>query len=132
VAGAVANAVCLMGVAIWPASPLPVATGILCLAAFTNGITIPIAAHIRRTLPHALMGRGLTFMNMGMMMGVALLQVVLGWIAERGSAGDSVLSASVYSDLFAFLGLALILSTLWFGWLDRRLKCDTGALTSRN
>jgi len=132
VAGAIANAFCLIGIAIWPDAPLPVATGILCLAAFTNGITIPIAAHIRRTLPHALMGRGLTFMNMGMMMGVALLQVILGWIAERGSAGDSVLNASVYSDLFAFLGLTLILSTLWFGWLDRRLKRDTAVLTSRN
>lgn len=120
--GAGANAAALLGLALWPSGSLGLCVGLLCAVAFLNGVTIAIAAQIRRALPHHLMGRGLTFMNMGMMMGVALLQVLLGWIADQGvgdqAVADSVLSATVYGRLFATLGVLLAVSVAWFVWRD--------------
>lgn len=121
--GAGTNATILMALALWPSVSLALSITLMCTAAFLNGVTVAIVAQIRRTLPHHLMGRGLTFMNMGMMMGVALLQVLLGWIADQGSGGqavaDSVLSAANYGRLFAALGLLLALSVAWFAWRNQ-------------
>lgn len=124
VSGAGLNAGSLIALSLWPSAPLGIVTALLCLAAVANGVNIALAAYIRRVLPLHLMGRGLTFMNMGMMMGVAVLQVLLGWIAGAASAGDSVLGPSAYAQLFATLAAVLVLSLVWFWWRSRD-GCDS-------
>jgi len=112
--GAGVNAAALTGLAVWPDAPLGVSTLLLCASALANGIVVALAAYTRRALPAALMGRGLTFVNMGMMIGVAALQLLLGWIAGVAATGDSALSPHVYALLFATLAGILIGALVWF------------------
>ncbi len=122
IAGVGLNAAALAALALWPAAPLGISTVLLCTTACANGVNVAITGYIRRALPPALMGRGLTFMNMGAMLGVAVLQILLGWVAAASGAPDSGLTPQIYARLFGTLVIILTTALVWFAWRSRALK----------
>lgn len=98
----------LTGLTIVPDGPLPFAIGCLMLLAVGHASMVALTAHNREMLPGHLIGRGVTVANMGNMMGVAVLQVVLGMVAGW-SSGDAVsLDSGTYRLLFAVVAMVLL------------------------
>ena len=106
VAGTLATIAGLAALALAPAmevTPASLAFGVVGGLGMTYGV---LMAHARAFLPAALLGRGLTLMNMGLIGGAAILQPLSGaWM--RRLAADGVAPATAHGLLYGALALAL-------------------------
>lgn len=89
--------------ALLPSLPLVASVAALAVVAFMGGSQAILMAHVRALLPDHLLGRGVTIGNTFNMLGVAVLQGILGGVAALLSGPDSALSASAYGAMFAVL-----------------------------
>lgn len=81
------------------------------LLALTPGYLSVFMAHVRAIYPDHLVGRGMTLANVANMGGVALLQVITGYVLEfvLAKTGDVT---KAYSAIFILLGALLLIALL--------------------
>jgi MFS family permease len=110
--GAVATTALLAWLAIVgrPASPTLITWFVLLgvAASFTPVLT----AHGRALFPHELVGRGLTLMNLGTMLGVFVMQALTGVVVGRFAAPGGVYPLDAYRAAFAVEAVLLGVATL--------------------
>jgi MFS family permease len=110
--GAVATTALLAWLAIVgrPATPTLITWFVLLgvAASFTPVLT----AHGRALFPHELVGRGLTLMNLGTMLGVFVMQALTGAVVGRFAAPGGVYPLDAYRAAFAVEAVLLGVATL--------------------
>lgn len=107
-AGTALSLVALIALTAVPDGPLPFTIACLMLLALGQASTVTLAAHNRALLPGHLIGRGVTISNMANMMGVAVLQVILGVVAGWGGGESVALDSGTYRALFAVVAVVLL------------------------
>lgn len=89
----------------WPADMLPVLFAALGLSAGFHGV---LTAHGASLFPDRLVGRGITLLNTGTMLGVFTLQSTTGLIMGQFAAESGSLPFVAYQACFAFCALVLL------------------------
>jgi MFS family permease len=114
VSGALASAVLSIVLALLKEPGFWTATVLLFLFATIGSYVMLIHAFARSVLPDHLIGRGLTFQNFAVFLGVAVIQaasgVIIGYFEIDGSANPEV----AYRWVFAFLALLLVVAAAVF------------------
>ena len=110
IGGAIAQIIILLVLASTPL-PLPWLIGLFIVFGISSAYLPVMTAHGRALFPDRLVGRGLTFMNMGVMGGAFALQSLTGFVAGFAS-GEHVhkgapLPLEAYEAVFLFLALTL-------------------------
>lgn len=111
-AGGLVAVAMLAALAIMPSPPIWIVVGVLVGIAGFGAIAIVIQSHSRALLPDAMVGRGLTILNMGTMLGVATSQIVSGLIVGQFPAIDGVHPEIAYRLVFGYLTVVLCLGLL--------------------
>ena len=68
----------------------------------------------RHVFPDHMVGRGITIVNFGNFIGVALTQVITGLIVGHFAAGDDGAPELAYRLVFAYLAAAMVLALLFY------------------
>ncbi|MDO8932816.1 MAG: MFS transporter, partial [Rhodocyclaceae bacterium] len=99
------------------ALPLP-ATYALCgaMGLVTAGFTLSWAA-AKEVNPPALSGMATSVVNVGIFLGPAILQPLVGWVMERTWDGTIVNGVRIYAAADYASGLKLLAAAAVFGWL---------------
>jgi MFS family permease len=97
--------------------PLP-ATYALCtlMGLVTAGFTLSWAA-AKEVNPPQLSGMATSLVNVGVFLGPAILQPLVGWVMERGWDGTTVAGVRIYSAAAHADGLQLMAAAALFGWI---------------
>lgn len=106
--GAGITVLLLAVLAAFPQMPLAVLYAIFALYGFASAYTPVLTAHGRSLFPGSLTGRGLTFLNIGSMGGVFILQTITGLIIGLFPQSGGSNSPEAYQACFAFLALFLL------------------------
>ena len=112
--GAGLSAATLWLLALVPDLSLYVAVALLCLFCLVSGTVMLIHSHARALLPDHLVGRGLTFQNVSVFVGVSVMQWASGAILSRMDVGTGTLPEAAYRDVFAFLAVVTLLAALLY------------------
>ncbi len=91
---------------------LATVTGIFALMGFCNGYAAVAIAHGRGIFPDALIGRGISLLNMGGMAGAGVMQYIAGVIIGQFAAPGTAAPPEAYRTLFGFLVAALVTALL--------------------
>jgi sugar phosphate permease len=77
---------------------------------FASGLVLPLA-HLKELFPRQIIGTALTLSNFFAVMGIAVLQYLMGWLIERYPPAGGVYPAEAYRDAFFLLvaGMAVVL-----------------------
>jgi len=77
---------------------------------FASGAVLPLA-HLKELFPRQIIGTALTLSNFFAVMGIAVLQHLMGWLIERHPAAGGVYPPEAYRDAFFLLvaGMAVAL-----------------------
>ncbi len=77
---------------------------------FASGAVLPMA-HLKELFPRQIIGTALTLSNFFSVMGIAVLQYLMGWLIERHPSAGGVYPAEAYRDAFFLLvaGMAVAL-----------------------
>lgn len=116
--GGAGSATALLLLALLPRSGLVPVTVLFVVLGFCNGYTAISLAHGRSIFPDALVGRGITLLNMGNMAGAGLLQFVAGLIIGRFVPPGTPAPVVAYQFVFGFLALSLIAALLFYRRID--------------
>jgi predicted MFS family arabinose efflux permease len=114
-AGAALSALMLMGLALWPTPPLPVALGLLVGLIFFSSYPVLLVTEARGLFPDHLVGRGATTVNMAQLVGSALLPLLVGMVIGFFPIEEAVRPEVAYRAGFAVLAGSLLLGLA--GWL---------------
>ena len=114
-AGAALSALMLMGLALWPTPPLPVALGLLVGLIFFSSYPVLLVTEARGLFPDHLVGRGATTVNMAQLVGSALLPLLVGMVIGFFPIEEAVRPEAAYRAGFAVLAGSLLLGLA--GWL---------------
>ena len=114
-AGAALSALMLMGLALWPTPPLPVALGLLVGLIFFSSYPVLLVTEARGLFPDHLVGRGATTVNMAQLVGSALLPLLVGLVIGFFPIEEAVRPEAAYRAGFAVLAGSLLLGLA--GWL---------------
>ena len=114
-AGAALSALMLMGLALWPTPPLPVALGLLVGLIFFSSYPVLLVTEARGLFPDHLVGRGATTVNMAQLVGSALLPLLVGLVIGFFPIEEAVRPEVAYRAGFAVLAGSLLLGLA--GWL---------------
>jgi predicted MFS family arabinose efflux permease len=114
-AGAALSALMLMGLALWPTPPLPVALGLLVGLIFFSSYPVLLVTEARGLFPDHLVGRGATTVNMAQLLGSALLPLLVGLVVGFFPIEEAVRPEAAYRAGFAVLAGSLLLGLA--GWL---------------
>lgn len=114
VAGALATAVILALLAVLEKPHFPTAMILLLLFAFIGSYVMLNHAFARAVLPDHLIGRGLTFQNLSVFLGVAVIQSVSGLIVGGFDRGGGQSPEIAYRWIFGFLAVLLIAAAAIF------------------
>ncbi|HCO89365.1 MAG TPA: MFS transporter [Alphaproteobacteria bacterium] len=112
--GGAGSASALLLLALAPGSGLVPITGLFIILGFCNGYTAISLAHGRSIFPDALVGRGITLLNMGNMAGAGLLQFLAGLIIGQFVPPGAPAPVAAYQLVFGFLALSLIAALLFY------------------
>ncbi|MDP6706818.1 MAG: MFS transporter [Alphaproteobacteria bacterium] len=116
VSAACLTAAVLTVLALWPAPGLWLAGLLLVLFAACGSYVMLNHAFARRILPDHLVGRGLTFQNLAVFLGISAIQsasgVIVGGFESQGTAAPEV----AYRAVFGFLAVLLVISALVFAF----------------
>ena len=122
-AGAWLSSACLWTLALVPGLPLAAAVALLCGFGVVSATVMLIHAHARALLPDYLVGRGLTFQNLAVFIGVSFMQWASGAIIGRMDDGTGMAPEAAYRDVFAFLALlTAIAAALYLPIRDVRVE----------
>ena len=114
-AGAALSALMLIGLALWPTPPLPVALGLLVGLIFFSSYPVLLVTEARGLFPDQLVGRGATTVNMAQLLGSALLPLLVGLVVGFFPIEEAVRPEAAYRAGFAVLAGSLLLGLA--GWL---------------
>jgi len=114
-AGAALSALMLIGLALWPTPPLPVALGLLVGLIFFSSYPVLLVTEARGLFPDHLVGRGATTVNMAQLLGSALLPLLVGLVIGFFPMAEAVRPEAAYRAGFAVLAGSLLLGLA--GWL---------------
>jgi predicted MFS family arabinose efflux permease len=114
-AGAALSALMLIGLALWPTPPLPVALGLLVGLIFFSSYPVLLVTEARGLFPDHLVGRGATTVNMAQLVGSALLPLLVGLVIGFFPMEEAVRPEAAYRAGFAVLAGSLLLGLA--GWL---------------
>jgi predicted MFS family arabinose efflux permease len=114
-AGAALSALMLIGLALWPTPPLPVALGLLVGLIFFSSYPVLLVTEARGLFPDHLVGRGATTVNMAQLVGSALLPLLVGLVIGFFPIEEAVRPEIAYRAGFAVLAGSLLLGLA--GWL---------------
>jgi predicted MFS family arabinose efflux permease len=114
-AGAALSALMLMGLALWPTPPLPVALGLLVGLIFFSSYPVLLVTEARGLFPDHLVGRGASTVNMAQLLGSALLPLLVGLVVGLFPLAEAARPEFAYRAGFAVLAGSLLLGLL--GWL---------------
>jgi predicted MFS family arabinose efflux permease len=114
-AGAALSALMLIGLALWPTPPLPVALGLLVGLIFFSSYPVLLVTEARGLFPDHLVGRGATTVNMAQLVGSALLPLLVGMVIGFFPMAEAVRPEAAYRAGFAVLAGSLLLGLA--GWL---------------
>ena len=114
-AGAALSALMLIGLALWPTPPLPVALGLLVGLIFFSSYPVLLVTEARGLFPDHLVGRGATTVNMAQLVGSALLPLLVGLVIGFFPMAEAVRPEAAYRAGFAVLAGSLLLGLA--GWL---------------
>jgi predicted MFS family arabinose efflux permease len=114
-AGAALSALMLIGLALWPTPPLPVALGLLVGLIFFSSYPVLLVTEARGLFPDHLVGRGATTVNMAQLVGSALLPLLVGLVVGFFPIEEAVRPEAAYRAGFAVLAGSLLLGLA--GWL---------------
>jgi predicted MFS family arabinose efflux permease len=114
-AGAALSALMLIGLALWPTPPLPVALGLLVGLIFFSSYPVLLVTEARGLFPDHLVGRGATTVNMAQLLGSALLPLLVGMVIGFFPIEEAVRPEAAYRAGFAVLAGSLLLGLA--GWL---------------
>lgn len=81
---------------------------------FISAYTPVLTAHGRLLFPPDMVGRGITFLNIGTIGGVFLQQMLTGFVVSWLSVGETVRPVSAYSGVFAFVGMSIVLALVFY------------------
>jgi MFS family permease len=84
-----------------PRLPTALVAGLFCLITFAASYPTTTYAHARGLVPPHLVGRGVSLINMGIMMAIAVMQLVFGWIVGVFVVGAEVPPEHAYRAGFA-------------------------------
>jgi hypothetical protein len=105
----------LMGLALWPTPPLPVALGLLVGLIFFSSYPVLLVTEARGLFPDHLVGRGASTVNMAQLLGSALLPLLVGLVVGLFPLAEAARPEFAYRAGFAVLAGSLLLGLL--GWL---------------
>lgn len=105
----------LLALALWPGLPLAPAVALLMLCCFFSAYSILLVTQGRALFPEALVGRGVTTVNLAQVLGSALLPALVGGAVGAVGAGEAGYRAG-----FALMALFLIAGMAGYRWLPRR------------
>ena len=114
-AGAALSALMLIGLALWPTPPLPVALGLLVGLIFFSSYPVLLVTEASGLFPDHLVGRGATTVNMAQLVGSALLPLLVGLVIGFFPMAEAVRPEVAYRAGFAVLAGSLLLGLA--GWL---------------
>jgi predicted MFS family arabinose efflux permease len=100
--------------AAWPGVPLWMAIVLLMASCFFSAYSILLVAQGRALFPERMVGRGITTVNLGQVLGSALLPAVVGGAVALVGVGEAG-----YRLGFLLLGLSLVLGLAGYRWLPR-------------
>lgn len=115
ITGALVSAVLLTVLAVVPGLGLWSATALLVAFGFTSSYVMLLHAHARAMLPDHLIGRGMTFQNLAVFLGVFAFQaatgVIVGWFeTDAGGAAPEL----AYRCVYAFLAVCTVLALFFY------------------
>lgn len=111
-AGAAISAAALIGLALLPEASLFVAMALLCVLGVACNYIVVIFAHGRALFPMRLVGRAVTLVNCINMFGIAVMQVITGFIIRSFPAGGGGAPEIAYRAMFGFLAVCLVCGML--------------------
>lgn len=111
-AGAAVSAAALIGLALFPAPSLFVAMALLCVLGVACNYIVIIFAHGRALFPMRLVGRAVTLVNCVNMFGIAVMQVITGFIIRSFPVTDGAAPETAYRAMFGFLAACLVCGML--------------------
>ena len=114
-AGAALSALMLIGLALWPTPPLPVALGLLVGLIFFSSYPVLLVTEARGLFPDHLVGRGASTVNMAQLLGSAMLPLLVGLVVGLFPMAEAVRPEAAYRAGFAVLAGSLLLGLA--GWL---------------
>lgn len=94
------------GLALWQAAAL------FTLIGLSSAFMSTLHAHGRAIFPDRLVGRGMTILNMAVVLGTAIAQTVSGWIVGAFTDGSGAAPEHAYRLMFGYLACALALALL--------------------
>lgn len=103
---------CLTLLAVVERPSLPVAAGLLILLCAVSGFSIMCQTHGRSLFPEAMVGRGVTTLNMAQVGGAFAMPVVTGILVDWMTVAGSTPPEAAYRLIFAFLAFVLLLGLL--------------------
>lgn len=112
--GGTASAGVLGLLALLPDPALWQVTVLFSLLAGLNGYAIVAFAHGRAIFPDRLVGRGLTFLTLGGMGGVAVMQMATGFVVGAFARDDGHVAAEGYRLMFAFLAVSVAVALAFY------------------
>ncbi|MFP6729771.1 MAG: MFS transporter [Alphaproteobacteria bacterium] len=113
-AGASSTAVVLMALALIAAPPLWLAVILLTLLGFFGTYSIMIMAHGRASFPEHLVGRAVTMVNFVNFTGVAVMQVLTGFIVGALTRAGDAPPEIAYRAVFGFLAVTVIIALFFY------------------
>ena len=113
-AGGTASFGVLALLALLPDPALWQVTVLFALLGGLNGYAIVAFAHGRAIFPDRLVGRGLTFLTLGGMGGVAVMQMVTGFVVGAFARDDGYVAPEGYRLMFAFLAVSVAVALAFY------------------
>lgn len=98
----------LSGLALWQA------TALLVLFGFVGGYVMLVHAHARAILPDRILGRGLTFQNIAVMVGVFVIQGISGFVVGAFDSANGAAPEEAYRAVFALLAALTFMALLFY------------------
>lgn len=116
IAGTLAIATILATLALWGRAAPWLAVGAIIGIGFLSASSTMVMTHGRGIFPDRLIGRGMATLNTSVMLGVACMQTVSGWILGAfAPLADGARSEDAYRTLFGFMCAVLLVAVSIYG-----------------
>lgn len=80
---------------------------------FASGAVLPMA-HLKELFPRLIVGTALTLGNFFSVMGIAVLQYLMGWLIDRYAKEGGVYPAEAYRDAFFLLAAGMAVALVFY------------------
>jgi predicted MFS family arabinose efflux permease len=110
IAGAILTAGLLAILGLWPSPPVWAAASLLIILGLVGGYTPIVLVHGRFLFPERLAARGMTTLNMGVMLGVSFFQSVSGVVIGRYDLINGAYPEIAYRSVFGLLSVSLFIA----------------------